>query len=135
MLLTLMTQIVCFSMVVAKLRTFTELNWIFIFIPQFALDLLGICLLMVRCVACCSGPGICCDEESHTPAWGPGILLTLFGLPLKIAFDVLLSLYVYNHVAFFIPAACLSVLFLFLTIVLLLYGVGVPRYCMYLCDN
>ena len=132
---TLLTQIVCFSMMIAKLRTYPTLEGVYILVPQFVFDLFGLCLLVFRVCQCCVGNGVCCDEESNTPTWGPGILLGLVGLPLKISFDVLFALYSLNYVTFLVPSTCLSVFLLFITTVLLLYGIGTPRYCMYLCNR
>ena len=131
----MLTQIVCFSMIMAKLQTYHSLEWYYVFVPQFVMDILGVCLLFIRLCQSCLSDECCCDTTSSTPSWGPGVVFSLFGLGLKIAGEVLLCLYVQELVAFFIPVTCLSVLCLFLFVVLLLYGMGLPQLCVHACSR
>ena len=131
----MLTQIVCFSMIMAKLQTYHSLEWYYVFVPQFVMDVLGACLLFIRLCQSCLSDECCCDTTSSTPSWGPGVVFSLFGLGLKIAGEVLLCLYVQELVAFFIPVTCLSVLCLFLFVVLLLYGMGLPQLCVHACSR
>ena len=130
-----LTQILCFSMIMAKLQTYHTLEWYYVLIPQIVLDILGACLLFIRLCQSCLSEECCCDTVSSTPTWGPGVILGFFGLGLKTAGDVLLCLYMLELVAFYIPVTCLSVLFLFLSAVLLLYGMGLPQLCVYACSR
>ena len=133
--LALLTQIIFFGMFIAKLRTYDDLEWYFVFIPQFVVDIYAIILMFIRCCQCSIGDYSFCDEDSRTPAWGSGVFLNFIGVPLKVAVDVLMVLYTLNLVSFFIPAICLCLLLLLLGVTLLLYGSGLTQLIAYRVGN